>query len=61
MKNYWLDQQPLNTDEKQILIDNGWKFAKEDYIYMPFDYDGCMADGMNNIRRILRQIIERQK
>ncbi len=60
MKNYWLDRKPLNAREKQILIDNGWKFASEDYIYIPDDYDGCMATGINNIRRILRQIIERQ-
>jgi hypothetical protein len=47
---------PLSDEEKQTLIDKGWKFANENYIYIPDDYDGCMASGIHQIRRILLEI-----
>ena len=43
--------KPLSNIEKQILIDAGWEFLNDEYIYIPNDYDGCMAYGIRNIRR----------
>jgi hypothetical protein len=45
--------KPLTDHEKQIIIDAGWKFLNEDYIYIPDDYDGSMASGIKSIRRFL--------
>lgn len=45
--------KPLSESEKQILIDAGWEFLNEDYIYIPDDYDGCMAYGIRSIRKTL--------
>lgn len=45
--------KPLSEPEKQILIDNGWTFANDTYIFIKDDYDGCMADGTSAIRKIL--------
>ena len=45
--------KPLTDNEKQIIIDAGWKFLNEDYIYIPDDYDGSMASGIKSIRRFL--------
>lgn len=46
-------KKPLSVEEKQILIDHGWEFANENYIFIPDDYDGCMASGLNGIRKVL--------
>lgn len=46
-------QKPLSEAEKQTLIDAGWSFVNDTYIEKSNDYDGCMADGIINIRRIL--------
>jgi hypothetical protein len=40
-------------DELQMLNYAGWVFLAPDYIYIPDDYDGCMASGHENIRRII--------
>jgi hypothetical protein len=45
--------RPLSDVEKQTLIDAGWAFSGDDYIYVPDDYDGCMASGIRSIRKIL--------
>jgi len=45
--------KPLTECEKKILISNGWHFLNDNYIYIPDDYDGCMAYGIRNIRHIL--------
>lgn len=45
--------KPLTELEKKTLIENGWAFLNEEYIFIPDDYDGCMAYGIRNIRRIL--------
>ena len=46
-------ENPLTESERQTLIDNGWIFLNEEYIYMPNDYDGCMQYGIKNIRKQL--------
>ena len=51
--------KPLFDAEKQQLIDNGWEFANENYIFIPNDYDGCMASRIINIRRVLLHIQHR--
>jgi len=33
MRGYWLQRKPLTDEEKQLLIDNGWAFLNENYIY----------------------------
>lgn len=48
------DNTPLTEEEKNYLISAGWRFLNEEYIYLPDDYDGCMAYGISNIRRVLR-------
>ena len=50
------NDKPLTDEEKNILVNAGWRFSSEDYIYIPNDYDGCMADGIRNIRRVLEVI-----
>jgi hypothetical protein len=45
--------KPLSDTEKQTLIDAGWAFSGDDYLYIPDDYDGCMASGVRSIRRVL--------
>ena len=45
--------KPLSAEEKQLITDNGWVFASEDYIYIPDDYDGCMAASLRSIRKLL--------
>lgn len=51
----------LTLEEKQVLMGEGWKFLREDYIYIPNDYDGCMAEGIKNIRRVLEGIQRRKQ
>ena len=48
--------KPLTSVEKLILFKSGWKFAHEEYIYVPDDWDGCMAYGIENIRGVLERI-----
>ena len=45
--------KPLSEVEKQLLIDDGWVFLNNEYIYIPDDYDGCMAYGIRSIRRLV--------
>ena len=45
--------KPLSAEEKQFIIDGGWAFLNDEYIYLPDDYDGCMASGLRSIRRHL--------
>ena len=45
---------------KETLLNAGWQFLNEEYIYIPNDYDGCMAYGIRNIRRILEGIRENE-
>jgi hypothetical protein len=42
--------RPLSLEEKQIVLDAGYVFASDDYVYIPDDYDGCMASGIAQIR-----------
>ena len=56
MKN----NEPLTNKEKEILLNAGWQFLNENYIYIPDDYDGCMAYGIQNIRKILEGIQREQ-
>lgn len=51
--------EPLNDEEKLILHNAGWRFLNENYIYIPDDYDGCMAYGIRNIRRILESVLNK--
>ena len=48
--------QQLSQEEKDILFSAGWRFLNENYIYIPDDYDGSMAYGIRNIRRVLEGI-----
>lgn len=52
-----MDNKPLAEAEKQIILDAGWEFLNDDYIFIPDDYDGCMAYGIEHIRTVLRAII----
>ena len=51
----------LTDEEKAILVNAGWRFLNENYIYIPHDYDGCMAFGIRNIRRVLGKIQSKQQ
>jgi hypothetical protein len=51
-----MDDSPLTDDEKALLINAGWCFLNKNYIYIPDDYDGCMAYGIRNIRRVLEGV-----
>jgi hypothetical protein len=54
--------KPLTEEEKQLLLDNGWAFAGKEYVYLPDDYDGCFAEGVEQIRRfILPDFKKKQK
>lgn len=44
---------PLSDNEKETLLNDGWEFANDTYIYIPDDYDGCMASGISGIRKVL--------
>ena len=44
--------RPLSHNEKQMLLDDGWSFLNEEYIYRD-DYDGSFAHGIRQIRRVL--------
>jgi len=48
-----INDKPLTEEEKAILVNAGWEFLNDNYIYIPYDYDGSMAYGIKNIRRIL--------
>lgn len=48
--------KPLTDEEKAVIIKNGWEFLNEEYIFIPDDYDGCMAYGTNGIRRVLMRM-----
>ena len=45
--------RPLSCEEKQQLLDAGWAFLNEEYIYIPDDYDGSFAYGIRQLRRVL--------
>ncbi len=45
--------KPLSDEEKKVLIDAGWEFQGENYIFIPDDYDGCFASGIRQLRRTL--------
>lgn len=47
---FW--KTPLSDEEKELLISKGWEFLNENYIFIPDDYDGCMAYG-DSIRTVL--------
>lgn len=47
--------RPLSKEEVDKLKNNGWEFANPYYIYIPDDYDGCFAEGLSNIRKILKR------
>lgn len=51
----------LTDEEKLILINAGWKFLKEDHIFIPDDYDSCIAYGIETIRYILEKINNKNK
>jgi hypothetical protein len=36
---------PLTLEEKQLVLNAGWEFLNDDYIFIPDDEDGCMAHG----------------
>ncbi len=55
-----MNDKPLTNNEKSLLLNSGWRFLNENYIYIPDDYDGCMAYGIRNIRRILEGIQKKQ-
>lgn len=52
-------EQQLTKEEKDILLYEGWEFINEEYIYIPDDWDGCMAYGIKNIRKIIEHIKRR--
>ena len=54
-------EKPLTEEEKKLLISNGWKFLYSEFIYIPDDYDGCIAVGISSIRRVLDGIYRKQK
>lgn len=47
-------------DDVQLLADNGWVFLNPEYIYIPDDYDGCMAYGEAQIRKVIEQYRSKQ-
>jgi len=49
-----------NREELKLLESEGWVFVDENYIYIPGDEDGCMADGEQNIRYVISTIRRRQ-
>jgi hypothetical protein len=50
------------TDEDlRLLAAAGWVFGAPDYIHIPDDYDGCMAQGHDNIRKIVNDLRWRWK
>lgn len=49
----------LTPEEKQTIINAGWEFLNDEYIFIPDDEDGCMAYGIANIRKVLESIISR--
>ena len=50
----------IYTDEDlKLLSYAGWVFIAPDYICIPNDYDGCMAQGHDNIRKIIDGLRER--
>jgi hypothetical protein len=49
-----MKNNPLTEEEKKAVLSIGWRFAGDDYIYLPDDWDGCMAYGYDNIRRVLK-------
>ena len=55
-REYYESCHPPTDEEKQLLKDNGWVFNSPDYIYIPDDYDGCMASGFRSIRRVIKGI-----
>lgn len=63
--DHWMEpgpnEQPLTQEEKQILIDAGWEFIDDDHIHIPNDYDGCMAYGIQQVRRILESVKKRKQ
>jgi hypothetical protein len=48
-----MNTAPLTEEEKALIIAGGWKFLSDDHIYIPEDYDGCMASGIEQIRKVL--------
>lgn len=50
------NKEPLTTEERLEITNAGWWFLNEEYIYVPNDDDGCMAYGIENIRRVLEGI-----
>ena len=60
-KDYAHLTKPLTPTEVLTLIENGWEFLNDEYIYIPDDDDGCMAYGIRCIRRILNHINNKEK
>jgi len=50
----------ISQEDKQLLLEDGWVFASEDYIFIPDDDDGCMANGVDMIRRVIDGIKSRK-
>lgn len=55
------NRKPLTKAERSLLESHGWVFSSSNYIYIPDDYDGCMASGIVCIRRILEKIKKKEK
>jgi hypothetical protein len=48
-----------NKEDLKLLAIEGWVFGGEDYIYIPNDEDGCMADGEVHVRYVIESIRRR--
>ena len=51
----------LSPLEVQLLVDNGWRFSSNEYIYIPDDYDGCMSYGIRNILKVLDRVKTKER
>lgn len=49
-------EEKLTEQEELLLIRHGWKFMNKEYIYIPYDYDGCMMTGMKSIRKEVERL-----
>jgi hypothetical protein len=56
IERYQAATKPLNKEEIQLLRDNGWDFINPYFICILDDYDGAMAEGLHNIRRVIAGI-----
>ena len=64
IKNYFRPDSVLTVEEIAVLESNGWEImniCSSEYVYaiIPDDYDGCHANGLRAVKRVVAGYLEK--